>query len=406
VTMEVHADGRESSRRGVHNPSEEDLRVSTLEIFFDVVFVLTLMRVSSMMGHHLTIEGTLQTALVFIALFWMYGAYAYLTNQVPPDQNLRRYLMIFGMAGFLICAVAVPDTFGESGVAFGLGYLAVVLVHAALYAQTYGWPVLLRFVPPNVASALCITAAGLFDGTVAYILWALPVLTFFITPYFNWTAEESKAIRINTGHFVERHGLLLIIVIGESIVALGLGIQNYPIDIATIVAVVLGIALAAAFWWCYFVEDAALAERILTDQPVAHRLKHALSAYFYAFVPMLLGIVTVAAGMHETIGHLTEHLHLAPALALAGGVALFLIGAAAFRVALRIRPFAYRLITAVLAFGTIPLGMEVSALAQLVALPALIIAMLVLETDTQILASPLTTSTSSASSTPSASRSS
>src|SRR4051812_21269906 len=144
--------------RGSSAESEEapdEARVSTLELFFDLVFVFTITQLTALLGHGVTAEVVGQVVLVFLVVFWMYGGYAWLTNAVPPDRPVRRLLLIVGMGAFFVCALAIPRVFAGHGLVFGVGYLVVVLVHAGLYARTYGTPVLVRLAPINVLAALC-----------------------------------------------------------------------------------------------------------------------------------------------------------------------------------------------------------------------------------------------------------
>lgn len=114
-------------------------RVSTLELFFDLVFVFTITQLTVLLADDISFRAAGQVLVIFTVLFWMYGGYAHLTNQVPPDRTVRRVLLILAMGAFLVCALAVPTAFGAGGVAFGLGYVFVVLVHSALYTQAHGF---------------------------------------------------------------------------------------------------------------------------------------------------------------------------------------------------------------------------------------------------------------------------
>ena len=355
---------------------EEELRVSTLELFFDLVFVFTLTQLTTLLAGDLTARTMVRVVLIFDVLFWMYAAYAWLTNQVPPDRPARRLLLILGMAAFLVCALAVPQAFDGGGVAFGLGYLLVVLVHGGLYAEAYG-PVVLWFAAPNVVAALSLVAAGFLDGPAAYALWAVPIVNQFVTPRVS--ARASTRLRVRPAHFVERHGLLLIVALGESVVAVGIGLGNVRLDLGLVAAAVLGLALAAGLWWTYFAGDEEGAERALAAAPMDRRFRLANNAYFYAYIPMLLGVIAIAAGVKRSIGHIAEQLGAGPALALAGGVAIYLTGDVAFRRTLGIRPVGYRAAAAMLALGTVALGVWVGAGAQLVALVAVLVAALVVE---------------------------
>jgi low temperature requirement protein LtrA len=358
----------------------EELRVTTLELFFDLVFVFTLTQLTAFLEHELSIATALRVLLIFVILFWMYGGYAWLTNQVPPETLPRRLLLIVGMGGFLICALAIPHAFDETGVAFGIGYLIVVLVHGGLFVQTAGW-VASRFVTFNVVAALCVIAAGLTDGWLSAVLWIAPIPIQYLTFWLSQVAQPVSAdgVDLRVGHFVERHGLLLIVAFGESVVAIGIGIGEIPLDIGVVSAALLGLALASGLWWVYFGNGDARAEAALAEVGARDRGRMAINAFFYAFIPMLLGVVTVAAGIVHALGEVGGVLPIGPALLLAGGVCLYLVGEAFFRFVLGIRPIAYRLAAAAAALATLPLGPNVSAAAQLVALVVILAAMLTIE---------------------------
>ncbi|QDO01982.1 low temperature requirement protein A [Streptomyces sp. RLB3-17] len=369
--------------------AEPGRRVSTLELFFDLVFVFTLTQLTVMLTADLSFATAGRVALIFVVLFWMYGAYAYLTNQVPPDRPSRRILLMLGMASFLVCALAIPRAFDDGGVVFGLGFLAVVLVHSTLYTRSHGRDVI-WYAVPNSLAALSVTAAGLFDGLAADGLWLLALVLQFVTPFLaehgprRRDGREAAFLRAQLGgldpaHFVERHGLLLIVAFGESVIAIGIGIGDLPFTANVFGGAFLALALASALWWTYFVRDEDRAEAVFAVTPQDRRWRLAMNAYYYAFLPMLLGIAYLAAGVKKSLGHLTEQLHTGPAVAVAGGVALFLAGDVAFRAVLRLTPLAYRATTVPIALATAPLGTHLSALAQLIALVAVLVTMLTIE---------------------------
>jgi low temperature requirement protein LtrA len=350
---------------------EEELRVTTLELFFDLVFVFTLTQLTALLARDPSGPTALRVLLIFIVLFWMYGGYVWLTNQVTPDRSVRRLLMMLGMAGFLVCALAIPEAFDGAGVAFGLGYLLVILVHLGLYGQVAGASVVLRFAPFNVVAALIVTAAGFLDGAFAYALWLLTIGILFVTPSIAGRVAPRFALR--PGHFVERHGLLLIVAFGESVVAIGIGIGDVPIDLGLFAAALLGLALAGSLWWAYFVSDEEGAHRTMAQATPDERFGLAINAFFFSFIPMLIGVIATAAGVKLTIGHVAEQLAVGPALVLAGGVTLYLAGDVAFRRVMRIRPVAYRAGAAVAAMATVPLGLVAAAGWQLVALVLIVV---------------------------------
>jgi low temperature requirement protein LtrA len=352
------------------------LRVSTLELFFDLVFAFTLTQLTALLARHLSAAGLTEVLLVFGVLWWMYGGYAWLTNTRTPDRTAERLLLLLGMAGFLIAGLAIPRGFGPtgsaSGLALGLGYLLVVGVHSWLYYRVNRN--IIRVAPFNVASALLVVAAGLAGGPAAYALWGAALAIQVLSPL---VFPVRGRFEIRPAHFAERHGALLIVALGESVAAIGIGAAAQPMTLSLAAATALGLALSAALWWVYFgTRDDERAERAMTAADPGRRPALALTAYFFPHIPIVLGVVVTAAGMSLTIGRAAQPHPAGQALALAGGAALFLAGEAWFRGALRIGPVRLRLATAVFALATTALGITVAVEAQLAVLVAGIVAML------------------------------
>jgi low temperature requirement protein LtrA len=353
---------------------EDELRVSTIELFSDLVFVFTLTQLTALLDHELSLESVVQVFLIFVVLFWMYGGYVWLTNQVPPDRPARRLLLILGMAAFFVCALAIPEAFDGSGLAFGLGYLLVILVHAGLWGQVFGFGAVARFSPFNVTAAVCVIIAGFLDGLGAYALWVAALVIQFVTPRI--AGRAAPRFHLRPGHFVERHGLLLIVALGESVVAIGIGIVGLPLDLGLFGAAVLGLALVAALWWAYFAGDEEGAERAMRAASEEQRFGLAINAYFFSYIPILLGVITTAAGIERSIGEAAERLDLDSAFLLAVGVAMYLGGEVSFRRVMRIVPVGYRAAAAVAALGTVVLGVYVAAAVQLGVLVLIVMAAL------------------------------
>ncbi|MFC4589393.1 low temperature requirement protein A [Sphaerisporangium corydalis] len=360
---------------------DQELRVSTLELFFDLVFVFVVTQLTTLLvdgfadgaeAHGSPAEGALRVLLVFGVIWWMYSGYAWLTNAIPPSRPARRVLILLGMAGFLIMALAIPTAFDGGGWAFALGYLIIVLVHSGLYFQATASFV--RVVPFNLAATALLFAAGLVDGPLIYLLWAVAMVLLWGSPYFI----GQKGFSLHPAHIVERHGLLVIVALGESVVAIGIGAHG-QVDPGLLLAATLGLALAACLWWSYFGrDDDVAAEHALLRAEVVRRTRLILGAYFYAHIPLLLGIVGVAAGVKKALGHPLDHMHLAPAIALALGVTLYLAGDTLYRRVLGLTARPLRLAVAVLAPVTIVLGLW-AAVAQLAALVVLFAAALAAE---------------------------
>jgi low temperature requirement protein LtrA len=344
--------------------AEQAERVSTLELFFDLVFVFTITQLTAVLSDDPTPRGLLRVVLMLGVIYWMYDGYAWLTNAVAADRAARRVVLLGGMAGFLVLALTIPQAFSGGDLAFGLAYLVVVGIHAGLYSRTtvtHTVRSLVRLAPFNLASALLVLAAVVAGGPAGYLLWAAAFALEWVTPLVTGIG----GFRIAPAHFVERHGLVVIIALGESVVAIGIGASGQPVDLALISVAVLGLLLAACLWWTYFGGDDSRAERALAGVPEDRRAAVAVRAFGYWHLAILLGIIVLAAGLKHAIGHAFDRLDLAHALLLAGGIAVFLAGDVGFRRTLRLGPDRFRVAAAVLCLATIPLGLKASAVFQL-----------------------------------------
>jgi len=284
------------------------------------------------------------------------------------------------MAAFLICALAIPEAFDHTALAFSIGYALVVLVHSGLYAQVHRSTVW-RFVPFNLMGAACLIAAAFVEGWARYILWAVTLALHFITSNLASRVREgdSSGYRIHAGHFVERHGLLLIVAFGESIVAIGIGLADVEFTPTVYLAAVMGLALVSGLWWSFFISDQAHSEEALLAAPLNQRVHLALNGYFFAFMPILLGIVTLSAGLGHAISHIMEPLATTEAILLSGGVALYLLGTTAFRYIFSIHPINARLAAAVAGIISYLAGVALSALAQVGLLIIIVIGFIIYE---------------------------
>ncbi len=356
---------------------DRSARVSSLELFFDLVFVFTITQLTGVLVAGSDAASALQVVVMLAVIWWMYDGYAWLTNAIATDLLRFRLLLLGGMGGFLVIALAIPSAYDATGLAFGLGYAIVVILHAGMYAK--GTSVsevaaILRIVPFNLTAAAMVLLGGAAGGQPQDVLWAGAALLLWFTPWFTST----EGFVIAAEHFCERHGLVIIVALGESIVVVGAGAAGVPLDLRLVVVALLSLALSAALWWLYFRDEDAV-EHAMQAASDIRRARLALVGFGYWHYGLLLGVVAVAAGLKKAVGDPYDPLAGWIGLELGVGVSLFTACTVGFRTTLGIGVSRSRLVAAATALATIPIGTEWSATGQLAVLTAIVFGALLVE---------------------------
>jgi low temperature requirement protein LtrA len=359
----------------------EGERVTPLELFFDLVFVLAITQCTALMAGNPTWSGLIQGLLVLGVLWWSWVGYAWLTSVVDPEEGAVRLVMFLAMAAFLIAALCVPDAFGSLGLEFALAYGVVRVAHIGLFMLASREDPSLRrsVVGLAVSTALSVgllAAASLFDGFEQGALWALALALDMGGPYF-FGAGGWKLV---PGHFAERHGLIVIIALGESIVAIGAGASGH-LTAGITVAAFLGMVVAAALWWLYFDIVAIVSSRRLAATPEGRtRNEMARDSYSYLHFPMVAGIVLVALGLKKIIAHVDDSLDTTISFALLGGIAFYLLGLVGFRYRHVHTINRHRLLFAIALLALVPVGALIPPLVTLALVNLALAAMIAHET--------------------------
>jgi low temperature requirement protein LtrA len=350
--------------------------VTPLELFFDLVFDFAITQVTGLVSADPTWGGLVRGLVVLGVLWWAWAAYAWLTNTIDPDEGIVRLAMLAAMGAMLIASLAVPDVFGDDAFLFACAYGAVRLAHLVLYAVAgRGDRDLLEAIAKlavgsSVGVGLLFVAAGL-DGPAQVAVWVVALAGDLLGAYIG----GGRGWRLSAGHFAERHGLIVIIALGESIVALGLGATN-TLTPGVVAAAFLGLTVAFALWWAYFDVVAIVAEQRLRETVGNAQLAMARDSYSYLHLPMVAGIILFAVGMKKTLGHVDDPLKLVPAVALCGGVAMYLVAHVLFRLRNVHSLSRRRLVVAALLLALVPPAVELPALATLAAVAALCVGLI------------------------------
>jgi low temperature requirement protein LtrA len=373
------AEEAHSSRLGA--TLREGERVTPLELFFDLVFVLAITQCTTLMAHHPTWSGLAQGLLVLGMLWWAWTGYSWLTSVIDPEEGAVRLIIFGAMAALLLVSLCVPEAFGNLALAFALIFGVVRVAHIGLFMLASPDDDGLRHSVLGLAASTLIAVAllataSLFDGLAQGALWALALFLDMGGPYFF----GSEGWKLVPGHFAERHGLIIIIALGESIVAIGVG-ASHELSLGIGTAAVLGVALTAAMWWIYFDVVAIVSARRLGEaEPGKVQNEMARDSYSYLHLVLVAGIVLAALGLKLTIGHFGDHLHTVPAFALLGGVAVYLLGLVAFRYRHVHSINRRRLGLAIVLLILVPVATEVPALIALAVANVLIWTMIAYET--------------------------
>ena len=353
-------------------------RVSTLELFFDLVFVFTVTQVALIVEEHPTWPKVAQAVLELAAIYWMYGGFAWLTNVLGTETARQRLVVLTGMAAFLVTSLALPRAFSDDAKVFGVAYGALTLVHLGgfLLRGSATFAAMLRVGAANLLGAALILIAGFAGGSARWPLWIAAVAIFYL---YGLLTSNTESFDIGVEHFAERHGLMVLIVLGESLVSVAVAAQSERVTAALIVGALCGLAATAALWWAYFGGEDEAAAAAFAALPPQQRGNLALAGYDLPHLAMIGGILGIAAGSRLSLPDLTSTTSTAAAALIGGGAALFMLAMAAFRFALRYRTVLPRAVTGLLALATIPIGTEAGAAQQLAVVAALTAALVVSE---------------------------
>jgi low temperature requirement protein LtrA len=356
---------------------DHEHRVTPRELFFDLVFVFAFTQVATLLANDPTFAGIGRGVLVLGALWWAWAAYAWLTNNVDPEEGLVGAALLVALIAMFVAALVVPGVFDDEGVLFGAAFFLVCTMHVALYAlagrgnrDLLG--AVLRLAPSTLLGATLILVAGFTDGARTWLWLAALAVT-----YVGAALSGLAGWYVHPSHFAERYGLVLIIALGEAFISIGIGATGIGIGLGEVVAAILGLLVATSFWLAYFDFFSIRGERILRDRQGAERVEFARDVYTYAHFPLIVGIVLFAFAMKDIVGHVGEELDSVAAFALCGGSALYLLTFSAIRTRIerRVRLSRGRFLAALVLLLVLPLATEVPALAALALVSAVWLAL-------------------------------
>lgn len=376
--------------------TSENQAVTPLELFFDLVFVFALTQVTALMADNLSAHGVLRGVLIVGLLWWSWIGYAWLCNLVRADEGHIRLVLLAAMAVGFVLALTIPEAFKDlpgglpGPVVIAVCYFTFRAVHLWLF-----WVIsaddpglrrqLLRFAPSMLGGTALLLVASQFKGSTQTWLWAAALAVDYVG---TWIGGASGWRLRSARHFAERFGLIMIVALGESIVAIGVGVAKLPISWPIVVASGLGLTVSAALWWAYFDMTSVYAEHEFETATGERQVRLARDAYTYMHFPLIAGVVLLALGMKKVLEYVgdTAHHELADPLkgvglyCLYGGVVLYLLGQVGFKWLMAHKVGTPRLVAAAVLVAATPLVGGVPALGQLAVVSGVTIALIVVET--------------------------
>jgi low temperature requirement protein LtrA len=345
-----------------------DGQVTSMELFFDLVFVFAVTQLSQLLIEHLSVRGALQALLLLFPVWiaWNYTAWA--TNWLNPNQRAVRLMLLCVMFGSLVMAAVLPDAFGERGLTFALAYVAIqvgrnLFVAAALRDVPGFYRNFQRIVVWSVVPGVIWIAGGIANGSTREALWLMAVIidvlgpiVYFYTPGLGRSTFEDWSI--DGFHIAERCRLFMIVALGESILVTGATFGEMRYSIGVVAALLAAFTGTVMLWWVYFDRTADLGTEVIASSEDPGRLGR--SAYTYFHIPMVAGIIVTAVGDELTIAHPMGHTDAATAASVLGGPALFLAGHALFKYSLFGHISMSRLTAIIILAGMIPVAYVVS----------------------------------------------
>jgi low temperature requirement protein LtrA len=312
----------------------EERRTSPVELLWDLVFVFAITQVTALLAYELSWEGVGQGLLVLALIWWAWSAFVWAANATDPGGLTLRAALVVSLISIFITGLAIPHAFGDHSTLFAASYVLVRFIHLALYTDASrkgnaSWSAIVGFAAATTVGMALLLVGSFFDGEARTLMWVAAVAIDYAGP--AWLTRERLAglQAVAVAHFAERYALFIIICLGESIVAIGVGASGQELDFGLVAAIVLSLLIVVGLWWAYFDRAAEDAEEHLRghDNPVLA----AADAYSYIHLLLVAGIVLFAFGAKSAIAGIDHELDPVARAGLFGGVGLYLIGHAAFR---------------------------------------------------------------------------
>ncbi|WP_251126575.1 low temperature requirement protein A [Exiguobacterium sp. s59] len=302
-------------------PSHHE-KVEKIELFFDLVFVFTFIQLTLKLEHHLTFHTFLEVFVLMALIWYIFEGYIWLTNTTKLTRRNHQIFMMLGMIGFMLISVAIPKAYDQDGFIFGLGFLVIVAVHSTLFllhSNDDTKKAMLAIVPYNVSFSIIILVASLFEGNVRLIVWGIVAIVAVLGPLVQ---KNRGQFEVSSWHFLERHYLILVIALGETIASTGRAAIDEDLTSDVVLTMILALTLTVLLWYSY-VKDDETRESRFQEMHTDKRDQIAKAGFYWSHLSMFLGIILLAVVKITIVHDPMQTLDLAHRITLYVAIVLF-----------------------------------------------------------------------------------
>ncbi len=311
--------------------SPDDQKVTFVELFFDLVFVFCITQIVTLLHGHVDLTSAGSALLVFWLVWWAWTQFTWALNAANTDHPRVRLVTLLATAVAFFLAVGIPQAIGGGALWFAIPYVSVRVIGLLLYywvarADEAQRSAVLVFGGVSLTGLVAVLVGAILGGAAQYWFWGLTILLDLVAARIG---GQRQGWNIHPDHFVERHGLIVIIALGEALIVAGAGLTKAPDTPTAVATAVLGVAVTCGLWWVYFGHVRVAFEHALAHCDVNERSRMARDTFSVLHFPLLCGVIAMAAATEAGLAHPDEPFALDVRAALGVGAVLYVCGTAA-----------------------------------------------------------------------------
>lgn len=300
----------------------QNKKVDKIELFFDLVFVFTFIQLTLKLEHHLNFHTFLEVVVLMALIWYIFEGYIWLTNTTKLTERSHQIFLTLGMVGFMLISVAIPEAYGKNGFIFGFGFLSIIATHSLLFllhSNDDTKKAMTAIVPYNLVFGIVVLLSSFFVREVRLIVWAIVATVAVLGPLVQ---KNKGQFEVSPWHFLERHYLILVIALGETIASTGRAAVDESLTLDVLLTMTLALGLTVLLWYSYVKDDQEREERF-NEMNIDKRDQIAKAGFYWSHFSMFLGIILLAVVKLTIVHDPLQSLDLAHRITLYVAILLF-----------------------------------------------------------------------------------